>query len=184
MKYLSMLLVSGMLALAANSALAESASLTEFTPRIFPVLVHVNAKGKVTEVSPSSRLAPKVERLLRQNLDELISKPATDHGRPVASQFVINLALQATPRDEGDYFAQFTYVSSAPVPPGSWYWVKIDGYRLALANANDRSYRNRTGNGYRQVDRGYNYPSYNRAPPPSIQAGGNRAAPASAPIAH
>jgi hypothetical protein len=54
-------------------------------------------------------------------------------GHPVSSQFVINLAMQATPRTDGKYDARFVYVSTSPVPSGSWYWVHQDGVRLALA---------------------------------------------------
>jgi len=137
MKRLPMMMFAGVLTVGAGAAMAESQSLNEFRPRVMPVLVHVDARGKVTEVSPSIELSPKVNRLLRQSLDEMISKPATEHGRPISSQFVINLALQASPRQEGDYLARFVYVSSSPVPNGSWYWVHIDGHRLALANRND-----------------------------------------------
>jgi hypothetical protein len=78
-----------------------------------------------------------MRRLMLQNLDELITKPATAHGHAVSSQLVINLALKVEPRESGDYLARFAYVSSSPVPSGSWYWVKIDGHRLALASRND-----------------------------------------------
>lgn len=137
MKRFSIMALAGVLAVGGSVAMATSASLNEFRPGFMPVLVHVNASGKVTDVSPSIELSPKVNRLLRQNLDEMITKPATEHGRPVSSQFIINLAMQASPRQEGDYLARFVYVSSSPVPNGSWYWVHIDGHRLALANRND-----------------------------------------------
>jgi hypothetical protein len=117
--------------------MAASWSLNDFTPRIMPVLVHVNAHGRVTDASPSIELTPTVQRLMLRNLDELITKPATRHGHAVSSQFVINLALKVEPRENGDYLARFAYVSSTPVPSGSWYWVKIDGHRLALASRND-----------------------------------------------
>jgi hypothetical protein len=114
-------------------AVAASGSLNQFTPRVMPVLVQVNAQGRVTDMSPSMDLTPPLTRLLRSNVDELISGPAIVRGKPVASQVVLNMALQATPQEQGNYLAQFTYVSSSPVPSGSWYWVHIDGHRLALA---------------------------------------------------
>ena len=98
-----------------------------------PVLVQVNAQGRVTDMSPAMELTPQLTRLLRSNVDELISGPAIVRGKPIASQVVLNMALQATPQEQGNYLAQFTYVSSSPVPNGSWYWVHIDGHRLALA---------------------------------------------------
>jgi len=168
MKRLSMMF-AGVLAVGAGAAMASNGSLNEFRPGVMPVLVHVDARGKVTEVSPSAELSPKVSRLLRQNLDELITKPATEHGRPISSQLVINLTMQASPRPEGDYLARFVYVSSSPVPNGSWYWVHIDGHRLALANRNDFGRQPRL---HFDDRRGYperNFPNYSRMPSPPIQ---------------
>jgi len=115
-----------------QAALATSMSLNRFPSRVLPVLVQVDSHGRVREVSPAVELAPRYDRLLRQTLDQMITRPANDHGHPVASQFVINLAMQSSPRPDGQYDARFVYVSTSPVPPGSWYWVHIDGHRLAL----------------------------------------------------
>lgn len=112
-------------------------SLNEFTPKILPVLVQVDSRGKVVEASPSIELAPRFDRLLRQNLDEMITKPAYDHGRAVSSQFVMNVGLRTTPRADGKYDARFVYLSTSPVPAGSWYWVHEDGHRLALRSRDD-----------------------------------------------
>ncbi|MGN2245555.1 hypothetical protein ACFWZ3_02565 [Frateuria sp. GZRR35] len=119
-----------------QSALATSMSLNQFTPKVLPVLVQVDSHGKVTQVSSAVELSPRYDRLLRQSLDEMITRPANDHGRPVASQFVINLGLQTTPRPDGNFDARFVYVSTSPVPSGSWYWVHVDGHRLALRSRN------------------------------------------------
>lgn len=141
MKRFSKMMFASMLAVGASAAMGADGSLggslNEFRGAVLPVLVHVNAKGGVTEVSSSTHLTRRMDRLLRQNLDEMIAKPATEHGRPISSQLIINLALETTPRDEGDYLARFVYVSSSPVPNGSWYWVRTDGHRLALASRND-----------------------------------------------
>jgi hypothetical protein len=131
MKRFCAFLLLGTLAIG-EGALATSMSLNQFTPKVLPVLVQVDSHGKVTQVSPSVELAPRYDRLLRQTLDQMITRPANDHGRPVASQFVINLGLQTSPRPDGNYDAKFVYVSTSPVPSGSWYWVHIDGHRLAL----------------------------------------------------
>ncbi len=133
MNKINVIALSTLLSLGASAALGESMSLTHFTPRFMPVLVQVNAMGKVTNVSPSVELTPQLDRLLRRNLDELISGPATYKGKAIASQFVINLTLNATAQEQGNYAAQFAYLSSSPVPNGSWYWVHVDGHRLALA---------------------------------------------------
>ena len=169
MKRFSIMMFAGVLAVGANAAMADSRSLNEFRPGVMPVLVHVDARGKVTEVSPSAELSPKISRLLRQNLDELITKPATEHGRPISSQFVINLAMQASPREDGDYLARFVYVSSSPVPNGSWYWVHIDGHRLALTDRNDFSRQQRFHNNDRREYSGDRFPAYERTSSPPIQ---------------
>ena len=42
--------------------------------------------------------------------------------------------LQAKANGANDYDAYFTYVSAKPIPPGSWFWLHLDGDRLALAS--------------------------------------------------
>lgn len=111
---------------------AFAASITMNTPEVLPVLVQVDNQGKVTQVSPSVELKPSYDKLLRKTLDEMITQPANDHGQAVASQFVINLGMQAVPRSDGNYEARFVYVSTSPVPTGSWHWVRTDNRRLAL----------------------------------------------------
>lgn len=113
-------------------AMADTGSLTEFRPHVLPVLVRVDRAGKVTRVSSAWPLSPALDRLLRTDLDRMITRPAQRHGKPVASQFVINLALNAQPRTDGAYDARFTYVSTSPVPSGIWHWAHIDGHRLVL----------------------------------------------------
>lgn len=133
----------GTLALGQGVLANPSMSINRFTPRVLPVLVQVDSHGKVTGVSPAIELAPRYDRLLRQTLDQMITRPANDHGRAVASQFVINLGLQTSPRADGQYDARFVYVSTSPVPPGSWYWEHIDGHRLALRSQGSRDFRPR-----------------------------------------
>ena len=135
MKRFCAFLVLGTLA-AGQGAMATSMSINQFTPRVLPVLVQVDSHGKVTDVSPSVELAPRYDRMLRQTLEKMITKPASHHGRAVASQFIINLGLETASRPDGNYDARFVYVSTAPVPPGSWYWVHIDGHQLALRSRN------------------------------------------------
>jgi hypothetical protein len=182
MKRFSKMMFAGALVVSAGAAMAANGSLNEFRARVLPVLVHVDAKGGITDVSPSTELTPRMNRLLRQNLDEMIAKPATEHGRPISSQVIINLALETTPRSEGDYFARFTYVSSSPVPNGSWYWVHIDGHRLALANRNDFDRQPRLHFENRSGYQGERFNSYSREPPPPIQ-NTSRNAPSPAPKA-
>ena len=144
MKFIPLAFILGVLALPAGTAAASSDSLSAFTPTVLPVLVQVDAEGTVTSVSPATDLAPKLNQLLRANVDEMISGPAIDKkGRSVSSQFIINLALQASPRPDGDYEVNFAYVSTSPVPGGSWYWVRTDGRQFTLAS------RHRTDRGTR-----------------------------------
>ena len=72
----------------------------------------------------------------------MISRPAMNkHGNPMSSQFVLNLVLDSTPRDDGSYDAQFRYASTQPVPPGRWGWSHVDGHELALLDLSGPSRR-------------------------------------------
>ncbi|HUB88572.1 MAG TPA: hypothetical protein VMA74_02465 [Dyella sp.] len=128
--------------LGSTSAFADDQAMphvvnSSYTPgNIEPVLVYVNDRGKVTDALPAYRLSPELSRLLRTNLDEMIHKPAYDkQGKPMASQFIINVALQSAPRNAGGYDAHFAYVSASPVPPGRWYWSHDASGRLGLASS-------------------------------------------------
>ena len=129
--------LAGCLVLGSTAVRADNPSLNSFPTHVLPVLVQVNTHGKVTDVSPAVELTPHYQRLLRSTLDEMISRPASDHGKPVASQFVINLGLQAKPRDDGKYDVSFFYVAAQPVPAGHWIWQHEDGHRLALVNRDE-----------------------------------------------
>jgi hypothetical protein len=138
------LMVIGICSMFASTAMAFSGSLSSFQPRTLPVLVQVNSQGKVTQTLPAVSLSPVISRLLSTNLDEIITKPAYDRGRPVASQFVINLALVGTPLDNGKINVHFAYVSEVPVPGGSWHWENWNDRRFALV-ANGYDGRARAG---------------------------------------
>ncbi|HEU4671028.1 MAG TPA: hypothetical protein VFR91_09975 [Dyella sp.] len=143
--------LAGCLAIGSAAVHAESQSLNSFPNHVLPVLVRVDSHGKVTDVSSAVELTPHYERLLRATLDEMITRPASDHGRPVASQFVIKLGLRATPRDDGKYDASFFYVAAQPVPAGRWIWQHEDGHRLALVNRDEirtQFYRRWEDNGW------------------------------------
>jgi hypothetical protein len=173
MKRFCAFLLLGTLAAGQGALATSSMSINRFTTRVLPVLVQVDSHGKVTGVSPAVELAPRYDRLLRQTLDEMITRPANDHGRPVASQFVINLGLQASPRPDGQYDARFVYVSTSPVPAGSWYWEHIDGHRLALRSQGNRELRQRN---FQRRAQPYWTPA-----PPSLLDRATQAAPRSAP---
>lgn len=122
------------LASAASASDMLSASLNRFPSKVLPVLVRVDAHGTVTDISPAAQLSPAMDRMLRESVVHMIARPAHYKGRPISSQCVLNLALEARPRGDGRYDARFVYRSVVPVPSGSWYWVHVDGRRLALAS--------------------------------------------------
>lgn len=129
-----------MVAVAAPGHAQDSMSANGFRNHALPVLVRVDSVGKVTLVLPSVQLSPRTDRLLRANLDQMITQPAKYRGRAVSSQFVIQLALVTEHKGDDTYSAHFEYVTAMPVPAGSWYWVHINGHRLALAE-DDGSHR-------------------------------------------
>jgi hypothetical protein len=117
--------------------------------------------------------------LLRTNLDELITGPAIDKkGHPTSSQFIMNVVLKTTPRDQDTYDANFAYLSTSPVPPGSWYWVHINGHRLALASRNGLNQPRRYFRQTRIGDSPQPHWQHYNAPTPAF-----RSAPAPAPVA-
>lgn len=174
----------GLLALGSGTAMAGSGSLNQFNTKYLPVLVQVDSHGKVTDASAAMELAPQLKRLLYQNLGEMITGPAINtHGRAISSQFVINLELQATPLDNGNFDAKFAYISTAPVPNGSWYWVHTDGIRLSLARR-DAGGSHTTHMPYERVARPEYQQSQNNQQSQSMPTMQTPSAPAPAPAAN
>ena len=134
MKTFLSLTVAGCLAVGAGAAHADGMSLNQFAHRELPVLVQVDSHGIVTRASPAIELTPRFDRLLRETLGELITRPAMHHGQPIASQFVMRLGMQTKQRPDGNYDASFVYRSASPVPAGQWAWRLEDGHRLALVS--------------------------------------------------
>ncbi len=139
MKRISALILLGSLAAAGGAAATGSQSLNESQSGVMPVLVQVNANGKVTRVSPATALAPRYQRLLRHNIEALVSGPAMNRHKAVSRQVVMNVALKTTPRPDGSYDAHFAYVSMSALPsmPMHWRAAAIDGHGLALARHDD-----------------------------------------------
>lgn len=139
MKALHISLIASALAALAGTAMASSGSLVEFKPKVMPVVVQVDTQGKVTDIMPSEQLPPGLSRLLVEQLDSWIIKPAIVKGRPVASRFIAEVAMRANPRKDGKYEASFVYVKGLPMPfGGSVHWNVIDG-GLELALVSDQS---------------------------------------------
>lgn len=127
MKSLLGSLVAGAMAVSA-SAMASSGSLVQFKPRVMPVLVQVDSQGRVTDVRPSFQLSPWSQKLLAQQLDAWINQPARNNGRPVASRFIIEVAMHTQPRQDGKYDANFVYVKTLPLAyGGALHWDVVNG---------------------------------------------------------
>lgn len=136
MKSLRIGLLACAAAAIAGPAMASSGSLVEFKPDVMPVVVQVNSQGRVTDILPSQELAPWLRQMLVRQIDAWITAPATDHGKPMASRFILEVAMHAQPRKDGDYDAEFVYVKSLPLAyGGALHWDVIDGgLELALVS--------------------------------------------------
>ncbi|HJP97994.1 MAG TPA: hypothetical protein VJ862_05460 [Rhodanobacteraceae bacterium] len=139
MKALHISLIAGALAALAGTAMASSGSLVEFRPQVMPVVVQVNAEGRVTDILPSEQLPPGLSHLLVDQLNAWIVKPAVVKGHPVASRFIAEVGMRANPRKDGKFDASFVYVKGLPMPfGGAVHWNVING-GLELALVSDDS---------------------------------------------
>lgn len=166
----------------AGTAMASSGSLVEFTPRIMPVVVQVNAQGRVTDILPSQQLKPWLRKMLVEQIDAWITEPAKNHGKPTASRFIMEVAMRVQPRKDGEYDANFVYVKSMPLAfGGALHWDVING-GLELALVPDAA-GSRVDHILRHFDRFPPlYPS--QSPRPSPHASAPRSVPrAAAPVA-
>jgi hypothetical protein len=135
MKRISMILIACAVAALAGPAMADSMSITQFKPRVMPVLVEVNAHGHVTKILPSTQLTPKLQRLLAENIKQWVVRPASVKGHQVDSQVIMQVALKAVPVEGNKYDVSFTYVSMVQSPFGAAaHWVWKDGHELALVS--------------------------------------------------
>ena len=136
MKPLRASLIACAIAAFAGTATASSGSLVEFKPKVMPVVVQVDAQGQVTNILPSEQLTPRLQKMLVKQLDAWIIKPATVKGHPVGSRFIVEVAMQAKPRKDGNYDASFVYVKSMAMPfAGAVHWNVINGgLELALVS--------------------------------------------------
>jgi len=127
--------LSAFILLAMHGTTYAQAAPPEDHRQVLPVLVKMDAKGDITQVSPATRLPIKLQRLLRNNLDEIAKGPASDRlGHPASRQLVANMALDVTPIDDGNQSVHFILVSTQPVPSGSWLWSRTNGGQPTLVN--------------------------------------------------
>lgn len=169
----------------AGTAMASSGSLVEFTPRVMPVVVQVNAQGRVTDILPSQQLEPWVRQMLVKQIDAWIAEPAMNRGKPTASRFIMEIAMRVQPRKDGKYDANFVYVKSMPLAyGGALHWNVING-GLELALVSDDTGR-RADHALRHFERFPAHPLYQSQSPrfaPHASAAPRSAARAAAPVA-
>lgn len=123
----TLLATSIVVALSAIPAVS-SAQLWGQKPEVMPVVVQVNDQGKVTDINPALQLRPWLRKLLIRQIDAWIVKPLTVKGHPVASRFIIEVAMHTKPTSDGKYDTNFVYVKSLPVAyHGPQHWNVIDG---------------------------------------------------------
>lgn len=120
--------------LAGGFATASAKSTQAAQSRTLPVLVKVDTKGKVTEVSPAYRVRPSFQRLLRNTISKMITKPAMKKGKAVTSQLVITLAVLTSKDANGNAESTLKYLAAKPLPPGAWSWGHDAQGRLALTS--------------------------------------------------
>jgi len=140
----TIVLVSALLlGLVSTSAFAFAKNENAGNNHVVPVLVSVNAKGKVTDVEPAYKMRPAFKKVIRNMMDKMITQPATnDDGKAVSCQFVVNLAVVAKPTGHGKYQTSLKYLSSKPLPSGSWMWVHKDQHQIALTNQQSNATNN------------------------------------------
>ncbi len=112
--------------LVSGSALAQTKAPHAVTFRVdnhvLPVLVAVDAKGRVTSVDPPIRLRTPQRKALMSAVRKMITAPATDRlGHAESSQFVMLLAIE--PGTDG--VSTFKYAGSRPVQSGPMHWVRV-----------------------------------------------------------
>ncbi|MGH8147287.1 MAG: hypothetical protein ACREPY_13245 [Rhodanobacteraceae bacterium] len=128
MKPLRTLLATGIVVALAVIPAVSSAQLWGQKPQVLPVVVHVDAQGKVTDINPAMQLRPWLRKLLIKQIDAWIVKPLTVKGHPVASRFIIEVAMHTKPTSDGKYDASFVYVKSLPLAYGGpQHWNVING---------------------------------------------------------
>ncbi len=140
MKHQSIFLATALLgaALAFPSAHASNV-VSRVEHKAVPVLVQVDAHGKVTNITPAFKLRPDVQKRMRSSIQSMITGPREHKGHAVQSQLVMTIMPKVSLRPDGKYDVRMVSVKNQPVPTGSWYWMEDSRHRLALASENDRN---------------------------------------------
>lgn len=133
MKTTNALMMACLLVLASVWAQAVQADTNPMRTHTLPVLVKVDATGKVTGISPAYNLRPSFQRLLRDTINKMVTKPAMKNGKAVNSQLVITLSVLTGKAVNGRAETTLRYLSVKPLPPGTWHWSRNEENRLALS---------------------------------------------------
>lgn len=128
MKRFHTLLAAGIVAALAGVPALSFAQLWNQKPAVMPVVVQVNAQGKVTDINPALQLRPWMRQMLIKQIDAWIVNPLTVKGHPVDSRFIIEVAMRTNPAADGKYDVSFVYVKSLPLAYGGpQHWNVING---------------------------------------------------------
>lgn len=145
MKHAIALIIGTFLLLSAACIPAAHADSSQPSSRTLPIIVKVDAKGSVTDITPAYRLSPGFEKLVRETLAKMITSPAYKDGDPVPSQFVITLGVIKNEAAQGKSNVTLKYLGSKALPDGNWYWIHIPpDNRLALGDQKSQFFKNRT----------------------------------------
>lgn len=138
-KYYFLLAFIVLAGLMSPAALSASSNATTPESHVVSLLVHVNAKGEVTDIDPAYKLRSDLKQVVSNVVHKMITKPATNKdGKPMSSQLVLVLALKTQSSENGKANVKVDYISSRPVPIGVWHWVHLPNQRLALRPRIDR----------------------------------------------
>lgn len=101
---------------------------------VMPVLVTVNATGKVIGITPAYHLRTDMQGLVSDAVKKMVNGPAYERGKPMASQIVVKLVLVAQPLETGKYSLRIDYAGAESLPYGTWRWVIDSQNRLRLVD--------------------------------------------------
>lgn len=116
----------------AGPALATS-SASAAEAEAFPVLVSLDAHGKVSGIELADRMPAAITRVLRQDIEQAVANPEQNAPVMVASgQFLAQMAPKVTALADGKFAVDFALVSAQPLASGSWVWKRNADDSLAL----------------------------------------------------
>jgi methionine-rich copper-binding protein CopC len=117
----------------AGQAMASTNTTTAADGDAYPVLVSLNAQGKVANIEVADRMPAAVTRVLRQDIEQAVANPAQNAPVMAAGgQFLAMMAPKATALADGKFAVDFTLVSAKPLPSGNFIWQRNQDNSLAL----------------------------------------------------